>query len=451
MSDNSEYRKESLGDGKNADIPASFGAEELREPQNLTNDSPVDYDRFYNYTLSSGDIECDDRLESDIPEEEFVPKKDVGIADDFDITFDFDKEYGDIPEERPLRQRREKRTGCVGGILFSVFVICISLLLASLGWLAATDVLGFGSGDEEVNVTVPEGFTIDEIAEMLQEHGLIKYQFLFKLYANFSKIEEKQKIAPGAYMLNTNYDYRALVSGMSARSGIRVETEVLFPEGYTMAQMFAVLEEAEVCSAEELWEAAAKHDFEYSFLDKSTLGDKRRLEGYLFPNKYIMYVGSTPQQALTKLLDDFDRKFTKDYTARAEELGYSIRDIITIASMIEREAGVDEDRDKIASVIYNRLNNKDFPHLQIDATIYYAIAGTDQKFSTDVDSPYNTYMCVGLPVGPISNPGTASIRAALYPASTQYYYYALHRGGYHEFFTSRSAHETFVKSDNYGG
>ena len=450
MSDNSEYRKASPGGGGNAENSELFKNEELREAK--IDDLPVDYDRFYNYTFSSGDFECEDVLETDIPEEEeFVPVKPVGVTDDFDITFDFEREYGDVPEERPMRQRREKRTGCIGGILFSVFVICVSLVLASLGWLAATDVLGFGGGNEEVNVTVPENFTIDEIAETLQANGLIKYQFLFKFYAKLSKVEDEKKISPGAYTLNTGYDYRALVYGMSARTGIRVETEVLFPEGYTMAQIFTLLDSAGVCAEEELWDAATNYNFNYDFLDKATLGDKHRLEGYLFPDKYAMYVGATPQQAISKLLDNFNRKFTKEFKDRAEEMGYTLREIITVASMIEREAGTNEDREKISSVIYNRLNNNDFPHLQIDATIYYAIAGTDQKFSTDVDSPYNTYVCVGLPAGPIANPGVLSIRAALYPDDTNYYYYALHRGGYHEFFTSRSAHETFVKSDDYGG
>ena len=453
MSDNSEYRKGSPEAGEKAGNPAPFWGEELRGPEKINDDSPVDYDRFYNYTLSSGDFDCEDRLESDIPEEEATPEKEgaANEADAFDVTFDFEAEYKDVPEERPMRQRREKRTGCIGGILFSVFVICVSLLLASMAWLAATDILGFGNSNEEVNVTVPENFTIDEISDILHENGLIKYPFLFKFYAGFSKVEQEKKISPGAYTLNTSYDYRALVYGMSAKTGIRVETEILFPEGYTMAQMFALMESASVCPADELWDAATNYNFSYSFLDKETLGDKRRLEGFLFPDKYFMYVGSTPQQAISKLLDNFDKKFTQAYRDRAESRGYSVREIITIAAMIEKEAGTDEDRDKIASVIYNRLNNNDFPHLQIDATIYYAIAGTDQKFSTDIDSPYNTYVCVGLPAGPIANPGILSIRAALYPGDSNYYYYALHRGGHHEFFTSRSAHEAFVKSDDYGG
>ena len=120
--------------------------------------------------------------------------------------------------------------------------------------------------------------------------------------------------------------------------------------------------------------------------------------------------------------------------------------------MIEREAGSDQERPRIAAVIYNRLNNPDnFPRLEIDATIHYAIAGTDRPFSTDLDHPYNTYIHDGLPPGPIANPGIESIRAALYPVSTNEYFYALNRQGTHNFFRTASEHRRFVESDEYGG
>ena len=377
------------------------------------------------------------------------PLLDTGAAD-FRVSFDFDREYKDVPEDRPLRQRRERRTGCVGGILFSTFVIAVSLLLASLMWIAAVDVLGFGTENEPVSVTVSDKFTLDEVTDMLYENGLIKYKLLFKLYAGFSDAEEK--ITSGAYILNKNFDYRAIVQGMTPRAGVRVEVTVPIPEGFTLAQIFERLEEYEVCTADKLWEAATKHDFNYPFLDKSTLGkDRLRLEGFLFPDTYNFYVGSTPQQAITKMLSEFNTRFTEEYVERAAEMEYSIHDIVTVASMIEREAGSDDERPRIAAVIYNRLNNWNNPLLQIDATIHYAIAGTSRPFSTDYDSPFNTYQHAGLPPGPIANPGMASIRAALYPNSTNEYYYALNKEGTHNFFRTLAQHEAFCASSEYGG
>ena len=371
-------------------------------------------------------------------------------ADNFNVNFDFDSEYKDVPEDRPVRLRREKRTGCIGGIMYSAFVICVSLLLASLMWMATVDVLGFGSVDESVNVTVREGFTIDEITDMLFDAGLIKYKFLFNIYASYSNAEDK--IAIGQFILNKNYDYRAIVQGMTARAGVRVETSVTIPEGFTLAQIFNLLEDYGVVnSSNDLWEAATNYNFDFPFLDEETLGDSLRLEGFLFPETYNFYVNSRPEQVISRFLREFNRRFTDTYVERAAYMGFSIRDIINVAAMIEREAGSDEERSRIAAVIYNRLASKDYPRLEIDATIHYAIAGTDRPFSTDLDSPFNTYIHSGLPPGPIANPGMASIRAALYPDSTNEYYYALNREGTHNFFRTYAQHQTFVNSAQYGG
>ena len=443
--DDSDFLKDLLGDDYNK---YSTKPEQPEQPEQPAQGEADDAERFYTYDISSiGRVETPG---NDIPPP--TDEERLGVAD-FKVNFDFDKEYRDVPENGPLRRRRERRTGCLGGILYFAFILCVSLLLASLAWLAVTDVLGFGNADEEINITIPKGFDVAEVAELLHESGLVEHKFLFKLYANFSNADEK--IVAGSYTLNKNYDYRAIVQGMTARGGVRVEVELTIPEGYTMDQIFRLFENNDVCSAEELWEAAKNYDFDYKFLDKKTLGNKLRLEGYLFPDSYRFYVGSTPQQAISKLLDTFDREmtktFTKEYLALFDDLGYTMKDIVIIASMIEREAGVNADREMIASVIYNRLNSDNFPHLEIDATIYYAIAGTDEKFSTGVDSPYNTYKCIGLPPGPIANPGIASIRAAVYPQETDYYFYALRKGGEHKFSKTLSEHEEFVNSDEYGG
>jgi UPF0755 protein len=239
---------------------------------------------------------------------------------------------------------------------------------------------------------------------------------------------------------------------MNVRGGKRVEVSVVIPEGFTLKQIFELFAANKVCSEDELWDAAANYDFEYAFLDPDTLGDDHRLEGFLFPDTYKFYVGDSPSRAIDRMLKRFSEKFTADYTARAAELGYSVRDIITIASMIEKEAGNDDaDRKLIASVIYNRLGSESLRRLQIDATIYYAIAETGETFSTDVDSPYNTYLVEGLPAGPIANPGVAAIRAALYPETTKYYYYAANKTGTHNFFKDFESHQAFVQSEEYGG
>ena len=368
---------------------------------------------------------------------------------DFKMKFDFESAYRDVPENKPLRLRREKRTGLVGGILLAIFIICVSVVLASVAWMATVDVLGFASRDESVDVQVPQNFTLEGVTDMLYEAGLIRHKALFTFYAEYSNAMDK--ISPGSYILNMNYDYRALIQGMTARAGVRVETSVTIPEGYTLAQIFSLLEAEGVCSAAELWEAATNHDFNFHFLDSDTLGNRLRLEGFLFPDTYNFFMDSTPQQAILRMLREFNRRFTEEYIERAEDMDLTVREIIIIASMIEREAGDDEERPRIAAVIYNRLNSTGFPLLQIDATIHYAIAGTGIPFSIRLESEFNTYIHEGLPPGPIANPGMPSIRAALFPDDTNEFFYALNRYGTHNFFTNFNDHNNFVHSDAYGG
>jgi len=315
--------------------------------------------------------------------------------------------------------------------------------------MATVDILGFASEDELVNVQVPPGFTMDGIADMLYETGLIRHRALFLIYAEYSNAEEK--ISEGSYVLNKNYDYRALVQGMTARAGVRVETSVTIPEGYTLAQIFSLLESEGVCPADELWYTATYHEFNFHFLQRSTLGDRLRLEGFLFPDTYNFYMDSTGVQAILRMLREFDRRFTEEYIERAEEMELTVREVITIASLIEREAGDDEERPRIAAVIYNRLESPNFPRLEIDATIHYAIAGTGIPFSTDLQDAFNTYIHEGLPPGPIANPGMPSIQAALFPDTTNEYFYALNRSGTHNFFTNFDDHVNFVNSSEYGG
>ena len=366
----------------------------------------------------------------------------------FKVNFDFDREYDDVPKESIVHVKRTRRVGCLGSVLFSVFVVCISVILAALLWLATTDVLGFGSDDELIQVTVPEDYTVEGIAEMLQDLNLIKYKSLFVFYSKFSHIEEK--VVAGTYMLNTSFDYRALVNGMS-KSGKRVTVDVLFPEGYTLYQIFNTLEENGVCAATDMWETATRTTFDYNFLRDIPMGDSHRLEGFLFPDTYTFYIGDTPSRVLTIMLDNFNKRFTEEHYVKAELLGVSVRDIIIIASMIEREAGTDADRPLIASVINNRLGSEEFPRLEIDATIRYVIAETGEPFSTSLNSPYNTYAHNGLPPGPISNPGMKSINAALEPAQTGFYFYALKHDGSHKFSVTYEEHVEFVQSDEYGG
>ena len=365
--------------------------------------------------------------------------------------------------ERPPRKGRPKRKkgeGLLGIPNMLVTVVWLALILAigvtagRMLWVCAADVLAFGREDKPVTITIYESDSMDDIIEKLYSNGLIRYRSLFKLYADISDAEED--IDPGIYDLNTRYDYHALVNMMSTSSSRTVVENVLIPEGYSCRQIFAMLEEKRVCTAQDLAAYAASGELkDYWFLENVERGQEYCLEGFLFPDTYDFYKNSTPREVLEKLLDNFDRRFDEEMRAQIETLnanftggGYGVREVTIVASMIEKEAAAPSEAANIAGVIYNRLFRWDAPaYLNIDASIVYALNGKSDLTREDlqVDSPYNTYTHTGLTPTPISNPGLSSLRAALNPENHNYYYYVLNpETGMHTFSTTYEEHSANV-------
>ena len=382
------------------------------------------------------------------------------------------------PIERPVRPaepevpRRAGRSGCLGGLIYFAFVVSISIILACVGWMAASDVLALNKEPVTATVTLDKAefkdvtisYTdadgnakersghqvgVGYVAKQLKDAGIIKYKGLFELYCSVS--HAKTKIDPGTYELSTNYDYRALVKKMQIGSGAMVTTKVTIPEGYTMEQIFHKLEDENVCSYDDLMDAAANYSYNYSFIDQSMQGDAKRLEGFLFPDTYEFYQGMQASSVINKFLENFHDRITAEMLEKADERGMTMQEVVTVASMIEKEAANDDERAMIAAVIYNRIA-AGMP-LQIDSTIMYVLPEHKDVLTvedTKIDSPYNTYQNKGLPPTPIANPGLASIKAALSPASTQALYYALDaESGTHKFFTNYGEFQAFVAKQSY--
>ena len=378
-----------------------------------------------------------------------------------------ERRTGEHAQRSAPRRRRQSAGSAVGfGVLYVVAVIGASILLACIIWIAANDVLALNKAEHSATVVLDsDRFTYHQeenadgilqnvatadmgyVADVLEENGLIEYKLLFRMFAAFTGGSDK--IKPGTYELDTDMDYRALISGMSSSSANRVEVQVTIPEGYTVEQIFQLLEEHEVASADGLREMAANYDYGFSFLQDIPLGDASRLEGYLFPDTYNFYVNHDPKYVINRMLQRFDQVFTEEMRTEVEESGRTIHEVLTVASLIERETDGD-DQGEIASVIYNRLNNPNGEtagYLQIDATLVYINGGnvpTDADRS--IDSPYNTYLYKGLPPGPIANPGLESIQAAMNPEDTSYFYYALGDDGQHHFFQTYNQLQNFLAS-----
>ena len=363
-------------------------------------------------------------------------------------------------EEAPRKKKRRRRRR-MNPILYILLVLLCSALLAGVGWLLMSDLCAFNRGGiVEKTVEIKADDDMGDVAAKLKEQGLINYEWFFKMFANVTNADEK--IGIGTYTLNTDMDYRALIQGMRSTSGnMKAETvKVTIPEGYTVEQIIKLLAKNGVASETDLMEAAKTADFNYSFIDNDS-EDISRLEGYLFPDTYEFYVNTkNPASALEKLMATFNNRveaLDEELWTAAEAKGYDLEDIIVIASLIEKETD-GTDHAKIASVIYNRLSDDGshgtYKMLNIDAALLYALpSGTTALTNADkeMDSPYNLYKYEGLPPTAIANPGLASIKAALQPEATGYYYYALGTDGKHHYSATLAEHNAFLASGNYGG
>ena len=392
------------------------------------------------------------------------------------------EEPGEYSEEelterdfQPVRRGREYHSGCLGGVMYFVFIACISIILACVAWMSAADALALNKDlftaevslpteiftsktvevlDEDGNVTGTKRVSsadIDYVAEELKSAGLIQYKWLFKLFCRISKADTK--LEPGEYELKSSYDYRALIGKMRKNSGAAATVTVTIPEGFTMSQIFYRLEENGVCGYEELMEAAANENFEYSFLIGTEAGDASRLEGFLFPDTYEFYKGMSAPSAINKFLQNFYGKMSADMEKQVSDRGMTLRQVLEIASLIEREAANDEERPLIAAVIYNRIRSG--WTLGLESSILYVHQDHEGAPTAEMlseDSPYNLMINTGLPPTPICNPGMSSINAALVPANTGDYFFTLDTAtGTHQFFETIDQFNAFVATQDYGG
>lgn len=385
---------------------------------------------------------------------------------------------------RKGRPKRKKGDGLLGiphllvTLVWLAIIVAIGTSLGKLLWVGAADVLAFGRVSKPVTVTIVDTDDLDLIAAKLEQAGLVKYPELFKLYAKMTGSDEE--IVTGTFELNTNLDYHALTNALSPSSSNRTVTTVLIPEGYNCRQIFELLAQNNVCSVSALEAYAAEGQFaDFWFLENLERGDKYCLEGFLFPDTYEFYVNSTPREALGKMLTGFNNRFSDEMKAQIATLNgrltdmmqakgcsetyiaehqFTVRELVIVASMIEEETAGSGESATIASVIYNRLTckNEYERYLNIDASIYYALAGnidpetgkSKPLTSEDlkIDSPFNTYTNAGLTPTPISNPGLASLQAALDPADSQYYYYVLNpETNLHDFSKTLEEHEAKVE------
>lgn len=300
----------------------------------------------------------------------------------------------------------------------------------------ATTLIAAGCGGPHgapVRVIIPRGASLRTAADSMAASGVIRTALLFRVYARIDGGD--RQIQAGTYLLRRGTAWKDVVRAMNG--GTAIINRVTIPEGFTIAQITPVLVRALGTTADSV--DVAVHD---SALRARLDDPAATLEGYLFPDTYVFAPGTSAREAVTEMVKRFQREWKPEYDTEAQALGYSRHQIVTMASIVEKEARVPEERPVIAAVYYNRL--KDGMPLQADPTVQYALGHhTERVLYRDltIDSPYNTYLHLGLPPGPVASPGGASLRAALHPANVPFLYFVAAPDGHHEFRATMAGHE----------
>ena len=356
------------------------------------------------------------------------------------------------PVSKPVQKKKKKHMpSYVKVAIYLICVLAVSVIISVTAIKVGNDVFAFVKQDKEITVNIKEGATLSDVAQELKDKGVIRYPDIYNIYAKL-RMDRKSyyytgNFLAGEHVINSNYNYDKLIYSLAESTYSTTIVRVTIPEGFTVYEIVNLFIEKKVMTAERAEEFKEKLNlavYEYDFLkdfddvkDENGKVESDRiylLEGYLFPDTYDFYVGENLDSVISKLLDNFDRKFEDAYYVRCDELGMTIDEIVTLASMIEAEGNNAEDFYKISSVFHNRLRNAAaYPFLDSDATTLYSFQGEKKKLDAGDNKsrvhPYNTYLNKGLPPGAICNPGNEAIHAALYPEDTNYYFFYTNESG----------------------
>lgn len=332
--------------------------------------------------------------------------------------------------KKPKGRKRNKREKKLFFKYISIMVV-MTIIVTSWTMSCLNDVFAFNKKQEVVKVVIPKDAKRNDIVKILKKDKLITHKFFCKFVLSLtSQIDKsKEEFLPGVYYIRKDIGVENMLKSFKPQNLTQTVT-VSIPEGFTIDQIAERLEKNKVCSKKAFYGNLDQQIYDYGFAKTAQKKNGRYhdLEGYLFPDTYQFYVGDNPSRVVKKMLGQFNTKWTSEFEKKAKAKGMTVDEVITLASIIQKEALGEKQMKQISSVFHNRLKkSSSFPTLQSDATAHYV--NTDIKDKTNkskYDSylkKYDTYQCTGLPVGAICNPGEEAIRAALEPDSSSYMYF----------------------------
>ena len=307
-----------------------------------------------------------------------------------------------------------------------------------------------------VNVTIPKGANTESIAAILEEQGLIDSTMYFRISARLNGFDSRFQY--GDYTFSTAQSEEDMMEILCTEGAKKATKSFTVIEGLTLAEVAESLAAQGMCTEKEFYDALDDTNWGYRFLESIPDSADRKVlyQGYLLPETYEVYEDASAVDIIATMFDQMDSVWTDDYYAQAEKMGMTVDEIITVASIIEREVVSPAEQNLVAGVIYNRLN-VNMP-LQMCSTIMYVLEVPRERLfyaDLEIESPYNTYINPGLPIGPIANPGAAAIHAALYPDDNDFLYFVLKDdgSGTHEFNGTLAEHNRdkakYVNTFNY--
>lgn len=322
-------------------------------------------------------------------------------------------------EKRKYSFRWSAKTGLKNKIIWAIVAVAVICVVWVL--FIFSDMFGWANDGESVMVRIPEGCSVREMADILEREEIIEYKFAFRLY---EKTDDGEHLfRQGVHRLDKGMSYGEIIAKLTDKPDFELDNSVkiTIPEGFENRQIADKLAELGLVDREKFLSELEYGEFDYDFVREITRTENR-LEGYLYPATYDILPGQSEHEIICKMLDAFNENIVPVYDAT--ETQFSLDQVITFASMVEREAANDQERGIVASVFYNRMK-KDMT-LSSCATVQYIIKERKAILSNSdikTDSPYNTYKNKGLPVGPIASPGLNSVEAVLSPDETDYLFF----------------------------
>ncbi len=335
--------------------------------------------------------------------------------------------YTEYEQSVRKKRGRKKNYTVYAGIILATLVVCISIVLSITVITVGRDVLGIESYDSVFTIDIPDGSTTADIADQLYDEGVIYYKSIFIALAKIKGADGN--MYPGDIEVSYNMSYADIIDSLMEMREARDTVTVTFPEGITLLRAAQLLEENGVCEADDFIYTFNSSVFGYEFeryVSSSSL-KLYKYEGYLFPDTYEFYLDDTAYNVVKKIKQRTDEILNAEVIQRSVDIGMTLDEVVTLASLVQLEASNVDDMKNIASVFLNRLHDpENYPILQSDTTYSYiddVIKNVLTVQYQEMYDAYDTYTCTGLPVGAICNPGLDAINAVLYPNETNYYYF----------------------------